>query len=312
MRYDKGGTFMCQRVIANTPKFQMFDLQKIEETEHMIFGADYILIRPKTAGCTLHLANTHFQLRVGQLILLAPFNPFRLSLDQHQKVPTDCDTLHFRLNAMGQTFVDSVQFFPIKSMLEQSRNGTLFEGQDISDIHHILDKMENSFEFSQVLNLLGLLEKLSAMTPALYLANNRFEVNNIKRTESRVHIAQEYIANNLAEQLSVALVAEQLHMAESTFSRFFHANLGITFRQYVIEQRVRQAARYLVMTDWTIAHIGSEVGFSSLSNFNSKFKSLLRVTPREYRASHIDMRKDIESSRAVEGQIQKQLSDSMI
>lgn len=304
---------MCQRVIANTPKFLMFDLQKVEETEHMIFGADYILIRPRTAGCTLHLANTHDRLRVGQLVLLAPFNPFRLSLEQNQgKEPTDCDVLHFRLNALGQTFVDSVQFYTIKTMLEQSRNGVLFEGEGISGINDILDCMENTFEFSQVLNLLGLLEKLSKLTPKCYLTDNSFEISNIKRTENRVQIAQEYIANNLAEPLSVAMVAEQLHMADSTFSRFFHANLGVTFRQYVIEQRVKQAARYLVSTDWTIAHIGSEVGFSSLSNFNSKFKSLLRVTPREYRASHIDMRKDIANSRAVEGQIQKQLTEAMM
>ncbi|NOH82628.1 helix-turn-helix transcriptional regulator [Vibrio sp. 03-59-1] len=298
---------MCQRVIANTPKFLMFDLQKLKETEHLIFGVDYILIRPKTSGCTLHLANTHYQLHVGQLVLLAPFNPFRLSLEKH-KDPTDCDVLHFRLTALGQTFVDSIQFDMIKQMLEKSSYGTLFEGEEIHEITQILDKMENTLEFGQVLNLLGLLEELSKLKPTRYLADYRFEVNNIKRTEDRVHVVLEYISEHLSESLSVTKVAEQLYMADSTFSRFFHANLGVTFRQYVIEQRVKQAARYLVLTDWTIAHIGSEVGFSSLSNFNAKFKQLLRKTPREYRLNHIDMRKDISSSRALEGQIQSQLT----
>lgn len=96
-------------------------------------------------------------------------------------------------------------------------------------------------------------------------------------------------------------------MAESTFSRFFHANLGVTFRQYLIEQRVKQAARYLVSTDWSVAHIGAEVGFSSLSNFNAKFKSILRVTPREYRTNHLDMRQGIEQTASVQGQVQKQM-----
>ncbi|WP_231568945.1 hypothetical protein [Photobacterium gaetbulicola] len=40
---------MCPRVIASTPKFLMFDLQKVNETEHMIFGADYIVVAPRTA-----------------------------------------------------------------------------------------------------------------------------------------------------------------------------------------------------------------------------------------------------------------------
>lgn len=302
---------MYQRVVSNTPEFLMFDLQKIEETKHMIFGADYILIRPKTAGCTLHLASTHYPLKAGQLFLLAPFNPFRLSIDT-RKTSADCDVLHFRLNALGQTFVDSVQFKPIKSMLDQSRSGMLFEGEQVVPLFRYLDSMENTFEFRQVLNLLGLLESLSQLEPTQYLINNCIEISNTQRTENRVQVALKYIASNLAESLSVAKVAEQLHMAESTFSRFFHANMGITFRQYIIEQRVRQAARYLVSTDWSIAHIGSEVGFSSLSNFNAKFKSLLGVTPREYRASHLDMRKDIDQSLSVEGQIQKQFLETVV
>ncbi|MGF1691084.1 helix-turn-helix domain-containing protein [Photobacterium kagoshimensis] len=291
----------------------MFDLQKVEETEHMIFGADYILIRPKTSGCTLHLANTHYRLRACQLVLLAPFNPFRLTLDStHKAGSTDCDVLHFRLNALGQTFVDSVQFKTIKNMLDESRRGLLFEGCQNNEIHALLNNMENTFEFSQVLSLLSLLENLSQLSPRRYLIDNSFEVSNIKRTESRVQMVQDYIAENLAESISVTVLAEKLHMADSTFSRFFHANLGITFRQYLIEQRVRQAARYLVSTDWTIARIGSEVGFSSLSNFNSKFKSLLQMTPRQYRSNHVDMRKDIESSRAVEGQLQKQFAEATV
>ncbi|OAN11084.1 transcriptional regulator [Photobacterium jeanii] len=305
---------MTQRVIANTPKFLMFDLQKVEETEHMIFGADFILIRPKTAGCILHLANNNYRLRSRQLVLLAPFNPFRLKFDSpHPAGPIDCDVLHFRLNALGQTFVDSVQFKPIKAMLDDAKHGLLFAaGEQTTPVHQYLDKMENTFEFTQVLNLLSLLEILSQLSPQTHLIEQCFEISNIKRTENRVSLVQQYIADNLAEPLSVTLLAEKLHMADSTFSRFFHANLGITFRQYLIEQRVRQAARYLVTTDWTIARIGSEVGFSSLSNFNAKFKSLLRVTPREYRANHIDMRKDIEVSKAVTGQLQKQVAEVMM
>ena len=300
---------MYQRVVANTPKFLMFDLQKLEETKHMIFGADYILIRPNTAGCTLHVASTRHPLKVGQLYLLAPFNPFRLSVDPGRE-GTDCDVLHFRLNALGQTFVDCVQFEQIKTMLDKSRSGMLFEGEQVAPLFQYFEIMENTFDFKQVLNLLGLLDTLSQLEPAQYLLNNCFEISNTKRAEDRLQIALKYIASNLAEPLSVALVAEQLHMAESTFSRFFHANTGTTFRQYLIEQRVRQAARYLVSTDWSIAHIGTEVGFSSLSNFNAKFKSLLRLTPREYRASHIDMRKDIDQCRSVEGQVQKQFLDT--
>ncbi|MGF1735535.1 helix-turn-helix transcriptional regulator [Photobacterium satsumensis] len=298
---------MCQRVIANTPKFLMFDLQKVSETKHMIFGADYILVAPRTAGCTLHLASTQYRLKVGQLVLLAPFNPFRLSLfSSGGQRKADCDVLHFRLNALGQTFVDSIQFQAIKQMLDDSRSGLLFDDPQGDAIQQYIEPMVNTFDFIQVLNLLGLLNHLSVKKPLCCLINNCVEISNSKRAEDRVHTALKYIDQHLGESISVAKVADQLHMADSTFSRFFHANMGITFRQYLIEQRVRQAARYLVTTDWSIAHIGTEVGFSSLSNFNAKFKGLLKVTPREYRAKHIDMREGIDTSRSIAGQVTKQ------
>ncbi|MGR5063198.1 helix-turn-helix transcriptional regulator [Photobacterium sp. DNB22_13_2] len=304
---------MCPRVIANTPKFLMFDLQKVNETKHMIFGADYILVAPRTAGCTLHLASTQYRLKVGQLVLLAPFNPFRLSLlSSVVQGSADCDVLHFRLNALGQTFVDSVQFHAIKQMLDDSRSGLLFDDPNSEGIKKYIDPMENTFDFVQVLNLLGLLNYLSAKEPQCCLINNCVELSNTKRTEDRVHMALTYIDQHLGEPISVAKVADQLHMADSTFSRFFHANMGITFRQYLIEQRVRQAARYLVTTDWSIAHIGAEVGFSSLSNFNSKFKGLLKATPREYRAKHLDMRKGVDTSRSVAGQVTKQFLEQVM
>ncbi|PSW10758.1 AraC family transcriptional regulator [Photobacterium sanctipauli] len=303
---------MCQRVIANTPEFSMFDLQKIEETKHMIFGADYIVIRPLRGECSLQLANNRFTLRPGTIVLLAPFNPFRLSLGpQGHTGGGDCDVLHFRLNALGATFVDSVQFKPIKQMLDSASNALYFEGSELDEVHAFIDSMENTFDFSQVLNLLGLLESLSTLKSVRHLTNNTIELNTIKRAEERVNVVQQYIANNLSEHLSVSSVAAQLHMADSTFSRFFHANLGVTFRQYVIEQRVRKAASLLISTDYSISQIGADVGFSSLSNFNAKFKSLLHVTPREYRANHIDMRRDIENSRVVEGQINRQMSELM-
>ncbi|BDR35726.1 TPA: helix-turn-helix domain-containing protein [Photobacterium damselae] len=302
---------MYQRAVAQTAKFLMFDMQKLEETQHLIFGADYILIHPNSPGCILHLATHHLKLQPNQIVLLAPFNPFRLSLEKNscsrRASVNDCDVLHFRLNALGQTFVDSVQFANIRSMLEQAKSGLLFSGEQLSLFNEYFQKMENTFEFKQVLNLLALLDELAAITPERYLINNCIEISNSKRAEDRVQMALKYIENNLAEPLTVTVVAEQLCMAESTFSRFFHANLGVTFRQYLIEQRVKQAARYLVSTDWSVAHIGAEVGFSSLSNFNAKFKSILRVTPREYRTNHLDMRQGIEQTASVQGQVQKQM-----
>jgi len=301
---------MVTKVVANTPKFVVFDLQKLSETQHMIFGADYVLIRPKTTGCTLHLTDSHYRLNIGQIVLLAPFNPFRLSLDRHSSCRNkklDCDVLHFRLNSIGLTLVDSQQFRKVKSMLDDARRGLLYEGEQITEIGKKFNSLKNSFDFTQVLNILGILNKLSKQQPRQYLLENPIEITHVKRTEDKFNTSIQFIQNHLTEPLTVALVASQLYMAESTFSRFFHTNMGITFWQYVIEQRVRQAARLLVKTDNSISYICAEVGFTSISSFNTKFKEILKVTPKQYRSGNMGMRSGIESSKIVKAQIKKRL-----
>lgn len=287
---------MPTKIVSNTPKFVIFDLQKLTETQHLIFGADYVLIRPNTQGCTLHLTNSSYRLHAGQMVLLAPFNPFRLSLDKKhlsQNKEIDCDVLHFRLNGFGLTFVNSQQFGDIRAMLDNTKFAPLYEGDCTAEIGEILNRLENSFDFCQVINFLTILEKLSKLEVKQCLLESVQEVSYTKKAEDKLKTSIRYIQEHLTEPLTVAMVASQIYMAESTFSRFFNANMGITFWQYVIEQRVRKATHLLVETDNSISYISAEVGFTSISCFNTKFKELLNVTPKQYRKNHINMRADL-------------------
>lgn len=301
---------MQLRVIAQTPKFLMFDLQEFTESQHLTFCADYVLIHPQCDNFMLHLAPNIISLKRDQLVLLAPFNPFKITLEypaEPEIIPA-CDILHFRLNALGQTFVDSVPFSNVRAMLDQAKSGLLFDADKTQDANQYLMKIKNTFEFKQVLNLLGLIEALSNIQAPPPLLSQNIEITNSQRIENKVQQALKYIEDNLSEGLTVALISKHLYMAESTFSRFFHANIGVSFRQYLIEQRVRQAGRFLVTSDWSVAHISAEVGFSSLSNFNAKFKSLFHVTPKQYRFNHLDMRKDIGHATSLKGQINKHVA----
>ena len=284
---------MPTKIVSSTPKFVLFDLQKLTETQHLIFGADYVIIRPNSQGCTLHLSNSSYRLQAGQMVLLAPFNPFRLSLDRKllkQQQEIDCDVLHFRLNGFGLTFVNSKQFRQIRSLLEQAKLGLLYDSEQTTDIGEVLDRIENTFDFSQVINFLTILEKLSNLEVKQYLLQSAQEVSFTKKAEDKLNTSINYIQDHLTEPLTVAMVASQIYMAESTFSRFFNANMGITFWQYVIEQRVRKATHLLVETDKSISYISGEVGFTSISCFNTKFKELLNMTPKQYRKNHMSMR----------------------
>lgn len=59
--------------------------------------------------------------------------------------------------------------------------------------------------------------------------------------------------------------------------------MGLTFKSYLIELRLKEAARLLKTTDLQVAEISQQVGFGNISNFNRNFKDFFKKTPNEYR-----------------------------
>ena len=66
-------------------------------------------------------------------------------------------------------------------------------------------------------------------------------------------------------------------------SQFFKRQMGISFVDYVLRLRLRDATVRLTSSDEAIARIASSCGFSDIKAFNVAFKKHFRMTPTEYR-----------------------------
>ena len=66
-------------------------------------------------------------------------------------------------------------------------------------------------------------------------------------------------------------------------SQFFKRQMGISFIEYVLRLRLRDATIRLTSTDDAIARIASSCGFADIKAFNVAFKKYFHVTPTEYR-----------------------------
>ncbi len=91
------------------------------------------------------------------------------------------------------------------------------------------------------------------------------------------------ISDNLSEPISAADLARELDMSESAFSRYFRRATGNTFTDFVNHVRVSRACQLLMESDLLINHIGYEVGFNNIANFNRRFLDIKGVTPSDYR-----------------------------
>ena len=91
------------------------------------------------------------------------------------------------------------------------------------------------------------------------------------------------INEHLSDPLSAADLARELDMSESAFSGFFRRATGNTFTDFVNHVRVSRACQLLMESDLLINHIGYQVGFNNIANFNRRFLDIKGMTPSDYR-----------------------------
>ena len=72
-------------------------------------------------------------------------------------------------------------------------------------------------------------------------------------------------------------------MSESAFSHFFKKRTGMSYINYVNNQRVAKACTLLAETTLSAAEICYDCGFNNKSNFIRIFNKKKGMTPIEYR-----------------------------
>lgn len=94
--------------------------------------------------------------------------------------------------------------------------------------------------------------------------------------------AQEYVQAHLKEKIDMVLVANQLDLSYSYFSKLFKQETGQSFSNYIIEEKMKEAGRQ-VLAGRRTGQIARDLGYQSPQNFNRTFVRYYQCTPGEYR-----------------------------
>jgi AraC family transcriptional regulator, transcriptional activator FtrA len=95
----------------------------------------------------------------------------------------------------------------------------------------------------------------------------------------------EWMLANLAEPLTVGIVARQAHMSPRTLERRFRTETGESLQAWVSRQRVERARALLEETDLTITDVAYTSGFGSTQAMRRHFIAHAGASPRDYRAA---------------------------
>lgn len=122
---------------------------------------------------------------------------------------------------------------------------------------------------------------------------NYFSTHTYKKvllSDALGRLDQEFVEKTIAmikkymesEQISVAFLAEQLHMSYSTFSRKIKALTGMTVNELVRKVKMQHAEQLLLSGRYTVSEVIFKVGYSSMAYFREAFKAEFGILPSDY------------------------------
>ena len=107
--------------------------------------------------------------------------------------------------------------------------------------------------------------------------------NSKKNTDVRIEKARAKLTVDYAEHITNEQLAEICGMSVSGFSHQFKSEIGVSPREYLLQQRLSAALFLLENTASSISDIARSVGFEDSLYFSKFFRSRIGVSPSDYR-----------------------------
>ena len=190
-------------------------------------------------------------------------------------------SVFFTKSSFGDHFFEIPEMEQIQEFFTRSAAG--FKVTSNSEIPaRLMHQIAVTDKFSKFLSFLELLRKLSIADYKIltgFVYPKKLSVNE----GNRMQTVFDFVMNNFQHEISLNEVAEMAFMTPSAFCRFFKLRTNKTFFQFLIELRIEHACLLLTGdASLAISEIAALSGFSSISNFNRKFKEIKGDTPTAY------------------------------
>ena len=97
---------------------------------------------------------------------------------------------------------------------------------------------------------------------------------------------KDYVFCHIHEPIRVKDIAEHIGVTANYLSEQFSELIGMTLKQYIIEEKITNSEQLLKYTDYSLQEISSYYSFSSQSRFSVYFQRKNGITPARYRKQY--------------------------
>lgn len=101
---------------------------------------------------------------------------------------------------------------------------------------------------------------------------------------SQLAAAVEFMDVHLADDVSLADIAQAAGLSVFHFSRAFKATTGVGPYRYLLERRIDRAKKLIRETSTPLSVIATLVGFKTASHFSRSFTDIVGISPRTFRS----------------------------
>lgn len=244
-----------------------YELHLITATSGKVFVGDWI---------------GHFQ--PGQVVLTGPRLPHNwVSTDVPAGGVAERDLVIQFLHAPIETGSAHIpELREVLPLLERAKHGVEFFGIYPQAMKH-WQRVKTHQGLARFGAFCDFLSDLAQCTDYRLLSSTQMQSEDNDAQLDQINAIVSRISENLAEPASAADLARDLGMSESGFSRFFRRATGNTFTDFVNHVRVSRACQLLMESNMLITHIGYQVGFNNIANFNRRFLDIKGMTPSDFR-----------------------------
>ena len=150
----------------------------------------------------------------------------------------------------------------------------------LSELYQVPESIRTGYQKLKVLELLLFLSGMD-LTPDV-LERQRLNPNQAALAKD----INAYLAAHPERRITVEQLSERFHVSGTLIKRSFKAVYGTSIYAFTKQQKMRAAAELLSAGNTTVLEIAGRFGYDNASKFASAFRSVMGMTPNEYRAAN--------------------------
>lgn len=141
--------------------------------------------------------------------------------------------------------------------------------------------------------------KVKVLEILLLFSNLEPEQDLLKQShfsKTQVSLAKDvcrYLTEHLTERITIEQLTKRFAVSATYIKKSFDGVYGISVSTYIRNQRMQAAAKILRETDRTVLDIAGQVGYENGSKFANAFRSVMGVTPTQYRNGNLPIKEEM-------------------